>query len=428
MENKEDHQNILLVTTDSVRADYCSYLTRGRNTTPYLDSLVNESAVFTNAISPGPRTPSSMPVIFTGEHYRSTPTQEDFGSRYSRIADHMRRYETIAQLLSKQGYATAAYTANPWTTEATLFDQSVDCFRMIGSKHQQINDNLDGDRNINLYERLSHIGDQWLKKTDWFSQWPAFYEEIRSAINQLKEPWFIWVFLLDTHSPYIVPKKFRNEISGPAMYYSAIRHNYTIMRNGHHENPPNHLVSFLEQSYRDSIRSVDGFIEALEADVNYDNTTLIFHSDHGEAFGEHGTYGHQPELFEENIRVPFLIKGGVEPSWIDRPISLIELPKIIEYIVESRIISPNDFTDDFVVSKTEFGEETAVRGERWKYIQKRDGAKLFDLKNDPGEQIDLLDQEPEIAEKLQETHKRHERTRREKTKIGEKMREIAARI
>ncbi|WP_101297050.1 sulfatase-like hydrolase/transferase [Halegenticoccus soli] len=425
---KENHKNILLVSTDSVRADYCGYLNKEYNTTPFLNSIKNKSTIFTNAVSPGPRTPSAMPVIFTGEHYRFTPSGDDFGSRYKRIADHMQRYETVAEMLSRQGYSTAAFTANPWTTDATLFDQSIDQFQMIGSKHQQIKEDQTGNKNVSLYERLSHLGNQWLKKTDWFSQWPAFYEDIRAAINQLKEPWFIWVFLLDTHSPYIVPKKFRNETSGLAMYYSAIRHNYTIMRNGNHDKPPQHLVSCLERSYRDSIRSIDGFTRVINDDINSDDTTLIFHSDHGEAFGEHGTYGHQPKLFEENIRVPFLIKGDVESGQIDSPISLRKLPAIVDSIAASGETDLDDFTDDFVVSKTEFGEGTAIRGERWKYIHGTSGGKLFDLKNDPGEKIDLSNRNTEIAKALQGLHKRHERTQREKRSIAEKMREISAKV
>lgn len=61
-------KNVHLITADSVRADAVGFPHAHVETTPYLSDLARESLVFSDAIAPGPRTPSSIPVLLTGTH------------------------------------------------------------------------------------------------------------------------------------------------------------------------------------------------------------------------------------------------------------------------------------------------------------------------------------------------------------------------
>ena len=56
-------------------------------------------------------------------------------------------------------------------------------------------------------------------------------------------------------------------------------------------------------------KNVRALIEGLESIGALENTILIFTSDHGEEFFEHGNFGHLPKLHDENLRVPLLIWG-----------------------------------------------------------------------------------------------------------------------
>ena len=358
-------KNSLLITADSIRADYCGFL-GGPSTTPFLSKLADQSVVFETAIAPGPRTPSSIALSITGERFRTNPTKTNSG-RLERIADHIRRFETVPESFSKHGYSTAAVTANPWTTTATGFDELFDEFIEIGSGYSS---NSDSDGRSTIQKGLDYL-DQWRKGTDWFAQWPSFYSDIKRLIDELPEPWFIWVFLLDTHSPYIIPRNHLEESNLMTMMYSALRYNASVMQGQDVSTLPSHLSQFLEATYRDAIRSVDRFVHKVYQDLP-EETTMVFHSDHGEAFGEHGTYGHQEQLYEENIHVPLLVHDGSTSERVNRPASTLRLPTILEQM-KSGSLRPDSITEPVVYSQSEFGDLRAARSLSYKYIQSNGG-------------------------------------------------------
>ncbi len=342
--------NVLLVTADSLRADYCGFL-GGPETTPYLSKLADNSAVYESAISPGPRTPSSIALTHTGERFRNVDADTNEG-RLKRIADHIRRFETIPERLAAQGYSTGAVTANPWTVG---FDEPFDEFVAIGEGYESESDST--ERSI-IDKGLDYV-EQWRKGTDWFAQCTSFDDEVHRLIQELPEPWFIWVFLMDTHSPYIVPRQHLVESNVATMYYSALRYNASVMRGQDVSSLPSHLDRYLKRAYRDAIRLVDTFVEQVHQEVP-SNTALIFHSDHGEAFGEHGTYGHQEVLYEENIHVPLLVHDGTTSGQFQRPASTLEIPSIVEQTAKENFDGEN-VTNDIAFAQTGDGSMRAAR-------------------------------------------------------------------
>jgi arylsulfatase len=114
-----DRRNIVLITVDSLRADHCGFMGYDQDTTPYLDTLADESVVFDRAIAPAPFTKQSMPAIFTGQYH--TPTRDDY-------EDHVRKRDTIAERLSRRGYSTAGFSPNPFASRNFGYDDGFDLF------------------------------------------------------------------------------------------------------------------------------------------------------------------------------------------------------------------------------------------------------------------------------------------------------------
>ncbi len=359
--------NVLLVTADSIRADYCGFL-NGPDTTPFLSDFANRSVVYQNAIAPGPRTPSSVPISMTGERFRTAGNNSN-QDRLERIADHIARFNTLPEMLSRDGYTTAAVTANPWTTGVTGFDAVFDEFIEIGTGHG------DAPEHTSTAGKLANFIKQWRQKTDWFAQWPAFYDQIIELVDKLPEPWFIWVFLLDTHSPYVVPREDRTESNIMTMYYSAIRYNLEVMRRTGSPDIPPHLDTYLQESYRDTIRSVDRFLESIVGDLPTD-TSLVFHSDHGEAFDDNGTYGHQEELYTENVHVPLLAYNGIYQENIAEPTSIQSVPEMVCDLA-SETFSPKQYSREYVYSSTEFGDQRSVRTKSHAAIAQNDEVQVL---------------------------------------------------
>ncbi|MCK4889001.1 MAG: sulfatase-like hydrolase/transferase, partial [Candidatus Aminicenantes bacterium] len=78
------------------------------------------------------------------------------------------------------------------------------------------------------------------------------------------------------------------------------------------------------------------FIDALKKSGMYENSMIIFLSDHGEEFFDHGTWGHGNNLYNETIRIPLLMKfpsGEYKGRRINQNCSIIDiLPTILDYL------------------------------------------------------------------------------------------------
>jgi arylsulfatase len=396
-------RNVILVTVDSVRADHCSFLNSDFSTTPTLEKLAEDSLVFENAIVPGPQTLSSVPAIHTGTPFPITDHDiTSYEERISRIQEHIGTHRTISEMFSEMGYSTACVEANPWTSRTAGFDEGYDFFYDVGGEQRKHVSERFKETSIGS---LIRVLSQWYHNDGWFSQWPHFYDRISSVIDELSEPYFLWIFLLDTHNPYFVGKEDRVESSALGMYYSLARANsvlgVTDKGSNYNDQLPPHVATRVERAYRDSIRSVDRFISKFLEGVSDDDPMLAFYSDHGEAFGDHGIYGHQHTVYEENIHVPFLVHNASVDGRISDTVSLLELPDILRELSIDDQVSPAEWTSEYVYSRTEDSSTIAVRGERWKYISSGERDELFDLECDPNEEVDVSSEEEDVLQELQ---------------------------
>jgi arylsulfatase len=113
------------------------------------------------------------------------------------------------------------------------------------------------------------------------------------------------------------------------------------------------------------------------------------HGDHGEAFGEHGTYGHQQRLYEENIHVPLVVHGGPDRR-VENAFSLENVPWLLLDLAAGE--EPTVETD-LARTQTLGGERAAIRGRDWKYLQSPEEDAVYTLSADPDEQEPLRNSE-----------------------------------
>ena len=414
-------RNLVLVTLDSLRADHCGPTARGEDLAPTLRRMARDGVEYEYAVAPGPRTPSSMPAIFTGEHVR--PVDGETGDFWERrravIREHMGRHRPLSERLQERGYHTIGVTVNPWTQD-TGFDRGFDEFVHVSGG--TLGDY--GPPTFRLADRVldgSAVGDRlyWFNKREWFIRWPDFYETVRERVRDAPEPYFLWVFLLDTHQPYVVPAADRRESSALGMYYASFRE---LATSG---TIPPWVRTRLGRAYRDSVRSVDRFLARLLADTAADDPVVVVHSDHGEAFGEHGTYGHEQELYEENLRVPFVVHNGPDREPVRDPFPVRRLPDVVESLATPASFDPDGFTAEFVVSAVDDGHATAVTTGEWKLIRGRSDPELYDLVRDPGERTNLASRRGAVAAELGAVLDRHGSHRAERERIASAVRERA---
>lgn len=147
-----------------------------------------------------------------------------------------------------------------------------------------------------------------------------------SRVQNTEGSYFLWVLLMDTHTPYFTPRSHRTENSWWEMMHSTLK-----LRTSDFESAlPDEVHENLVSAYDDSIRYVDTFFDRLQDDLAESDPIYIVHSDHGEGFFEHESYYHRKYVYSENVRVPLLITNCDVDRQIETPISLQRLPGIVE--------------------------------------------------------------------------------------------------
>ncbi len=279
-ESVAERPNILLITVDTLRPDHLSIYGYTKHTTPNIDELARQGAVFDNAYCNVTWTTPSMATTLTG----LLPTQHGLRSTFERLPEDI---ETVAEKLARQGYRNTAVIGSYPLDSIYGLDQGFDIY--------------DDDFTVPLFlsdaETVEIIPSQrgrTIQEQEEFNKKKAFANSRRTdadvsntAIGYLAEidttqPFFLWVHYFGPHSL-------------PDIREHGLR------------NLRNHVDTYADKVLR-SDGEVGRLLDQLESSGLDANTLVIFHSDHGEALGEHKFIGHGRFLFEDNLQIPLIIR------------------------------------------------------------------------------------------------------------------------
>lgn len=290
-----DPRSVVLVTVDSLRADYCGFMGSDRGLTPNLDRHAEAGLVFTNAVTPGPSTLDALPGIFTGEDLVASGADE--GVR-ERLNHHLRARETLPERFVEMGYETAAFTANPWTSRQFGFDRGFDHFEdFLDETGEGRTDDGEGETVDGLLPLPIRLLRRWGGESSMFQAWGSFYDDVLAWTEQAEGPYFLWLFLVDVHMPYLPVPGARSQPR--PLTYGA---NLWLYLTGHESGLLERAARGpLVRAYEDTIRYTDDLFGSFVADLEADDPAIVFHADHGEAFGEAGFYAFH-ELTAQHTR------------------------------------------------------------------------------------------------------------------------------
>ncbi len=250
----EKRYNVLFICVDTLRPDRLGYNGHSRPTSPAIDKLSGEGMRFPKCYSAAGWTLPSMATMFTGQ-YPKDHGATDF--QWS-VAPHV---PTLAGMLRREGYDTRAYVSHlilkPEFGLADGFKSYDYSVLNVGHPHK-----------VATSKQLTDL-----------------------AINDLRtieKPFFVWVHYFDPHFAYLPHGNWRRFGDSPIdRYDQEIAHtDYHIAR----------------------------LLDELKKRRLYENTIIIFTSDHGEEFSEHnGSYHYT--LYEEVLLTPLVIRAPfVEPG------------------------------------------------------------------------------------------------------------------
>ena len=260
----EEPPNILFITADALRPDHLGCFGYERETSPFIDELCAKSYRFHEAVAQSSRSIRSIPSTFTG----FMPSQIAYGSEYL-FPELLPENVLIAEVLRPR-YRTSAVVGTNYFKPFKGLEQGFLSFRQDPSYTPP------RERTV-----------------DWA------IEELKQLRSD-RRPFFLWTYLFHTHEPYL------------------------------HDDLPSMFGPAPKDAYDTEVRMLDGelrrLIEALE-ELDFERETIIIlHSDHGEAFFEHGLIGHSHNTHREEIRSTLLIHLPGQPGGdIKIPVPLADL-------------------------------------------------------------------------------------------------------
>jgi len=426
-----------MVTQDSLRADHCSYMGYNRETTPALDGLAEEGVVFENAIAAGVPTIASVTSVMTGEYSLASP-EIGFNEQQREQVTSRR---TLAEALSDAGYSTGACSPNPPASSYFGFDEGFDWFEDFLYRDRGVVDRLwnrvldrsiEGSRAATYLRLLRNL----VRREEVLRPWNDYYEDILDWRGRVEEPYFLWILLLEPHHPWIPPKESR-QWSSRTDVYRSFGHYWEMLSSGWEPEYSEREHRRLVDLYDDSIRHGDKFVERLWQDLRDDDPVFVVHADHGEEFGEHGRYGHQPYLYDSLVHVPLVISNVDQQRTVSRPVSLRSLATTVADIADvpagfggSNLLADGSGTEPWTISKVfaDGARRTTVRTNRAKYIQNADSHELYDLSIDPDEQITVHGQQSSDVAIFEDIVASHVRTEQERRLIRDASDELSGSI
>jgi arylsulfatase A-like enzyme len=355
-------RSLILVTVDCLRADHVGFLGYSRPVTPNLDSLAENSLVFSNAIVAGAPTYFSLPAILASR-YPLALGRDVFG-----IAPHE---PTVATVLHEAGYVTGAFLAgNPYLSHRYGYDQGFDSFHdFLGSSPfavtalpiPQNNRLSDFNRRIRAASRQTRLTAaaydeiyfrycQWRSarenlSVDALRRYPAADVMVDHACSWLSglgdQPFFLWVHLMDPHFPHYPSPEAVCSLG--VKHITARRARFLNSVWNRDDIGPQRLHRYREEIlslYDGGVywmdKQISRLIEFLRESRRWDQTVFALTADHGEEFLEHGGRYHSPMNFsEELIHVPLLLRTPDTLSMrrVQSPFSLTHLaPTLLEAV------------------------------------------------------------------------------------------------
>ena len=355
--------SVILISIDTLRADHLSAYGYRAVQTPNLDAFADQGTLFVHADSQIPLTLPSHTSLFTSTY----PFQ-------NRIEENAERVPpgaiTLASVLRSRGYKTAGFVASVFLEREMGLDQGFDFYDspfqfeafspLSGSMFfGGASRNAYGARDRRDGALVVHAALDWL------------------AANR-ERPVFCFLHLYDLHKPYKLTS------------YDA------------------------EVRYTDQVLGT--FRKALMAGGWWDRSLVVLLSDHGESLGEHGEASHGYFIYESTLAVPLIFHwpDSARPLGprVEQAAGLVDVsPSILDFL---QLPAPGSFEGASLLKKAEhpvYAESVhahdsfgwaplrSLRVGDFKYIE-APKAELYNLRDDPGEKVNLVAKNPAEAQRL----------------------------
>ena len=410
--------NVLLLTIDTLRADWLGCYNPQRSVSPRMDALARQSVLFTQAITGGSWTQAAFPVMMTST-YASM-----FGGCLGPLSAER---PSLVGALTAAGYQTAGFSTTPLLSKAYGYDRGFQQFRdIIPNESDPALRHLKGGQHLlrnPLTHQMAQLFGQQLRPAKVYEPAHVLVDEVIDWLDQQDGPFFTWAHFMDVHWPYHLEE----ELKAPrdiAQAWTDLVHLHEVNWQNGRISPQQkqHYIDLYEQAIAYTDAQVGRLLDYLATRPFGDNTMVIIVADHGEEFLERGYWGHvEINLHDEILRVPLIMQLPQQTDGVvvERQVRTLDLmPTVLDVCgvtlpegVEGESLAPlwngrsDGYDAPYAISERwrDDSHVVAVRTESFKYIwdsQLPTQPKLYNLVNDPLEKQNVAEQHPELAEQF----------------------------
>ncbi|MFB3040907.1 MAG: sulfatase [Candidatus Poribacteria bacterium] len=468
-----DRPNILLITSDQQHWNTLGCL-NPEIQTPHLDRLAKEGTLFQRAYCPNPTCTPTRASIITGK-YPSQHGAWSLGTKLSE-SEHTVGEDFLAAnyrtaLVGKAHFQPLRGTDEYPSLESYPIMQDLDFWRKFdrpfyGFEHVELARNHTDEAHVGQHYAIwmeekgcknwrdyfrPPTGNNDRQRRKWLIPEEYHYDTwiaertnaLLEAYHRNGENFLLWSSFFDPHPKYLVPEPWDTMYNPDSLTVPSIVE-------GEHENNPPHFQLTQQRNpdfsaWRESGQGIHGFSSHLhnrdemakDIAIYYamvslmdkyigqildkldelglaENTLVVFTSDHGHFFGQHGLRAKGAFHYEDLIKVPFIVRqpgrvpAGVQSNALQSLVDLapsflsaagIEVPRTMSGVDQSGVwFGETSETRDHVIVENRH-EPTTVHvktfvDNRYKLTvyYNRDYGELFDLQQDPGEINNLWNQ------------------------------------
>ncbi len=433
----KNNRNIILISVDTLRADHLGCYGYNRKTSPNIDSLVSDSVLFLNTYAPSPWTLPSHISMLTSLYDVHHQVYYEYEKMDSSII-------TLADILRNNNFFCSAFTGGGFVSSNYGFSKGFDSYREI----------TQGIYFNNSPEHIYKSASKWLD------------------YNKDKN-FFLFIHTYQPHNPYDCPHPYnRMFIDHNAKWQNLDLLRYIGGKKGIFKKLSEEERKNIISLYDAEIRYTDEYlikplIEKLKNMSFYDHTMIIFTSDHGEEFYDHKSWEHANSLYNEQLKVPLIIKFPYSRFAGKKIKNIVRLVDIMPTVLEElRLESPKLKLDGqsliplikgkkqkervFLAEKADnildshIPQKLSMNLEKYKLIINKKykaedlsfflfpppnskHVELYDLDKDPLEKNNIADENPKIVNQIinqiNAIYRNAKKRKKEKTEIDDTLRE-----
>jgi len=428
--------NVIVIVADSLRRDHLGCYGNEWIKTPNIDKFASEATIFTHAYPEGLPTLPVRTAWFTGRY--TFPFRGWQGLEPTDVL--------LSEILWDKGYTSALITDTYHLHKPHMgYGRGFDYVKFIRGQEydpyivdKDIKVDVDRfwkdrkDRKENNRWKENHK--QYLKNIsqwDWENDENHFVAQVvKEGIHWIsshqtrKDHLFLWLDCFDPHEPWDPPATYV-EMYDPNYKGKEIIDPIPGLVEGYLTDEE---LKHIKALYAGEVTLVDKwvgiFLDELKRLGFFENSLIIFVSDHGEPFGEHGIIRKcKPWPYQELVRIPFILRHP-EVGHGKKINALVQTPDLMATILDFLNIPTSDEIHGrsvlpLMLGKIKklrdyayighYGRGWCIKNYEWSYMFWFKSKlypdiwppQLYNLKEDPGEKKNVIENYPEISEKLE---------------------------